>query len=288
MIRSMTGFARGQEQTQPGIISWEIRTVNHRYLDVSLRLAEEFRFLENEVRNIIKQSLKRGKVECHLKFQPESTTKQNLKMNEPLVKQLIKLTHQVASEMNNPARIDPLDLLKWPGVVEINTIAAESFKDNILTLLQSTLDDLIAHREREGEHLKSVIQQRSQHISQKLDMIKQQRPMKIEEIQQKWKEKLATFEEDADKSRLEQEMIIFIQKLDIDEETDRLASHLKELDRTLNQSDPMGRRLDFLLQEFNREANTIGSKASDAEVAQHTVEIKVLIEQIREQIQNIE
>ncbi len=288
MIKSMTAFARVQQSEKFGTLTWELRSVNSRYLDINCRLPEDFRAQEGRVRECINKRLQRGKLECGLRFIPEQVTESGLEVNDNLVKSLINACQQINARLHQPSEINPVDLLTWPGVVAEPEQDYKSIYEASERLLLMALDELIENRLREGERMQILIQDRCASMQQIVDKVRLQLP----EVQQRYREKLtARLEElktSVDRERLEQELVFLAQKMDVDEELDRLDAHLKELDDVLDRDEAVGRRLDFLMQELNREANTLGSKSADISTTQASVELKVLIEQMREQIQNIE
>ena len=288
MIRSMTAFARVQQSEKTGTLTWEVRSVNSRYLDINCRLPEDFRAQEGRVRECINKRLQRGKIECGLRFIPEQVTSTGLEVNDALVKSLIGACQQINASLHQPSEINPVDLLNWPGVVAEPEQDFKSIYEDSEKLLLLALDELIENRLREGERMQKLIQDRCASMQQIVDKVRQQLP----EIQQRYREKLtARLEElkaSVDRDRLEQELVFLAQKMDVDEELDRLDAHLKEINEALDRDEAVGRRLDFLMQELNREANTLGSKSAEISTTPASVELKVLIEQMREQIQNIE
>ena len=287
MIKSMTAFAREEQRSELGELTWEIRSVNHRYLEVFVRLPEEFRALETLVREKVGQSLSRGKVECVLRYKSTGSAATQLIVNESLVKQLISASEQVAHLLHSETRLSIHEVMRWPGVLDAEAVDLDQVQTRAIELLQTTLNGLIESRQREGEKLGELISQRLEEMHRQVELAKKRMPEVIEILRERLQKKLADFAELED-TRVEQEMVILAQRLDIDEEMDRLGTHLEEVGRTLKQNKPIGRRLDFLMQELNREANTLGSKSADTVTTQVSVEMKVLIEQMREQIQNIE
>ena len=287
MIKSMTAFAREEQRSELGELTWEIRSVNHRYLEVFVRLPEEFRALETLVREKVGQSLSRGKVECVLRYKSTGSAATQLIVNESLVKQLISASEQVAHLLHSETRLSIHEVMRWPGVLDAEAVDLDQVQTRAIELLQTTLNGLIESRQREGEKLGELISQRLEEMHRQVELAKKRMPEVIEILRERLQNKLADFAELED-TRVEQEMVILAQRLDIDEEMDRLGTHLEEVGRTLKQNKPIGRRLDFLMQELNREANTLGSKSADTVTTQVSVEMKVLIEQMREQIQNIE
>lgn len=288
MIRSMTAFARKDMQAEWGSLAWEIRAVNHRYLELFLRLPEEVRVIENSAREEGRKKLARGKVECGLRYTPSNHSNGDVKINEELAKQIAGAAKTVAHHMDNAARIDPMEILSWPGVIQSEYIDSSLIQQQAMTLFSEALDELVKARQREGGRLQEMIQQRCDAMRPLVEQAKTEMPKVIESVRQKLRERLEEFLEQADETRLEQEMALQAQKLDIDEEMDRLTTHLDEVERILNKGGAVGRRLDFLMQELHREANTLGSKSAHIETTRISVEMKVLIEQMREQVQNIE
>lgn len=288
MIRSMTAFARQEIAESWGVLTLELRTVNHRYLDVSLRLPEELRVLETKLREGIQQGLSRGKVDCTVRYQPEQIGAEDIQLDEKLMKQLASASSKVKEQFKELRPISALEVMRWPGVLQTPEVEPEVLHKATLKLLKDALKELVRVREREGEKLKQIIDQRCDGISEIVVAVGKLVP----EIKDNWRERLMTRLEEVkgelDETRLEQELAIMAQKIDVDEEIDRLNTHVEEVKRVLNQTKPVGRRLDFLMQELNREANTLGSKSTDARTGTASVDLKVLIEQMREQVQNIE
>jgi uncharacterized protein (TIGR00255 family) len=288
MIKSMTAFARTQSKQQFGSLVWELRSVNHRYLDINMRLSDDLRTSEGRYRELINTKLSRGKIECGLRFKPEIVVESGVEINLEFTKALMHTCEQVHTMLRQASEINVIDVLKWPGVVKESELDIKPVIEASQQLLEQALDELVQNREREGGRLKDLIVQRCDSVEQIVVQVREQMP----EIQQKHRQKiLDRFEElnaEPDSERLEQELVYLVQKMDVDEELDRLDAHLKELRDVLERDEAIGRRLDFLMQELNREANTLGSKSADIQMTQASVELKVLIEQMREQIQNIE
>ena len=289
MTRSMTAFARQEAEHSWGSLIWEIRSVNHRYLEPHLRMPESLRELEGSLREQLRKKLSRGKVECTLRFHPEAQAQQ-LAVNSEFAKELIAAADEVAalSLSGNTQPMNPLDVLRWPGVLQDAQIDMDQVKAEALKLFGRALDDLIAGREREGAELNALIEQRLVSISEIVVEVRSKLPQILQAQRDNLRSRLEELKEDLDEGRLEQEMVMLAQKADVDEEMDRLNTHVLEVRRVLQQKGPIGRRLDFLMQELNREANTLSSKSIVADTTQCAVELKVLIEQMREQIQNIE
>ena len=289
MIRSMTAFARQSTQFEWGSTVWEVRSVNHRYLEPSFKLPDTVRQLENNLRDALRNTLNRGKVECSLRIQAEgSSSSTRLSINDELLTQLVATSEHVQQQLRESAPINPLQLLQWPGVMTEARIDDEVICTDALSVFTVTLQQLLSSREREGAALKLFIEQRLESITHITNDIRHQMPIILKAQQQKLIDRIAQFAIELDKERLEQEIVMLAQKADVDEELDRLEAHIAEVSRVLIKGGPCGRRLDFLMQELNREANTLSSKSIVSDTTQAAVELKVLIEQMREQIQNIE
>lgn len=288
MIHSMTAFTRIQTQGEWGSLVCEMRSINHRFLEINLHLPEMLRGLEMQVRELIREHLKRGKIECNIRYQPGNDETSFFTVNASLVKEISRASDEVANIFRNASAPSPIDILKFPGVLETKEGDFEVLQNQLHQLLEKALADLIAARAREGEELKQLFLQRTQLMREELAKVRQRLPQVIEEQQERLKKRFADAKVELDPTRLEQEMVIFAQKLDVAEEIDRTETHINEIHRILKQGGASGRRLDFLMQELNREANTLGSKSSDSIVTHAAVELKVLIEQMREQVQNIE
>lgn len=288
MTSSMTAFARQEESTQWGAIIWEIRSVNHRYLETHFRLPENLRDLEPKLRESLRKELSRGKIEISLNFRPDVEQTQNCCVNIDLVQQLGQALQQVSNALGDAEKPNALELLKWPGVLQTAEVDYPEVKCIALTLFQQALQQLKAMRQQEGSSLQTIIQQRLDRIAEITTEMRQHLPAIMAQQKQKLQTRIDDAKAELDPGRLEQEVVLLLQKADVDEELDRLQTHVAEVTRTLNQKSAVGRRLDFLMQELNREANTLSSKAVDTDITQIAVELKVLIEQMREQIQNIE
>ncbi|KRT53868.1 YicC/YloC family endoribonuclease [endosymbiont of Ridgeia piscesae] len=289
MVSSMTAFARQEYRGELGVMSWEIRSVNHRYLEMHLRLPEELRVLESGVRERIAAKLGRGKLDCSLKFVPGKTAAADLQVNSRLLSQLLAAGDEIASVMGGAATIQVMDLLRWPGVLEEQERDFAPIAQQAMELLEQTLDSLQQARQREGARLAETVMQRRHAMQDQVAQVRELMPKVLQSVRQKIRQRLEEVMAELDEARLEQEMALLAQRLDVDEEMDRLDTHLQELEWIISEvSEPVGRRLDFLMQELNREANTLTSKSNDVEVTRIAVEMKVLIEQMREQTQNIE
>ena len=289
MIHSMTGFASAEQQYNFGRLSWEIRSVNHRYFEFAFRVPEEFRVLEPEIRRILGVHLSRGKVDATLRYTPATAiSSSNLNLNQKLAGKLLALHQELQDLSGVEQEPDLQSLLRWPGLVEEQAPDPQPLHEAALELLSKAAKDLQAARRREGEPMSAAIRKRLAGIEQWVAQIREWLPEIRQALRQKLLSRVETLQQPLEPGRLEQEIAFLVQKMDVDEELDRLAAHVKETLLVLDRSDPVGRRLDFLMQEFNRESNTLSSKSVDQRTTQAAVELKVLIEQMREQIQNIE
>jgi len=288
MILSMTAFGHASGKTEAGVLTWEVRSVNHRYLEVGLRLPEELRAIETDVRQLIGERLGRGKVDCQLRLQGAAESGENLEVDMARVDRLAAISNQVAKHLHSDQGLRVADIMRWPGVLRAPEMDPEALARAALDLLGVALDELLATRRREGERISEMISQRLKSAAGIAGEVRTLMPEIRATYRQRVEEKLQEFQEKLDPQRLEQEIVLFAQKADVDEELDRLLAHLDEVGSQLTKQGPVGRRLDFLMQELNREANTLGSKAVDLRMTNASVELKVLIEQMREQVQNIE
>ncbi|KGQ42697.1 hypothetical protein JP28_11095 [Gallibacterium anatis] len=286
MIYSMTAFARHEIQAEWGCAVWEIRSVNQRYLETFFRLPEQFRALENTLRETLRQRLSRGKIECSLRIELNQA-KSGLNLNQTFARQVMEALHWIKTELND-GQINPIDILRYPGVVEDAGVDVDELSQELLAGFNALLDDFIAMRAREGEKLAQAISTRLQAIATEVTFVRNKMP---EVLQWQRERLLQRFEEaqlQLEPSRLEQEMILLAQRIDVAEELDRLEMHIKETNNIINKGGVVGRRLDFMMQELNRESNTLASKSINTEITNAAVTLKVLIEQMREQVQNIE
>jgi uncharacterized protein (TIGR00255 family) len=284
----MTGFASGETSTPSGTLLWELRSVNHRYLECSFRLPDGFRVLEARLREQVGAQLQRGKLDATLQFRPAEQTAGQLRVNSALAASVITAAERLNEDIENPALIGALDVLRWPGVVLEDKLDVSSLYAPAAALLDETLAVLVANRAREGARLQAALDDRLTRISTLTGELRDAAPQVVNSIRGKLRERAAALEVRLDPERLEQELVLLAQKLDIAEELDRLDAHIAETRAAFDMPGAVGRRLDFLMQEFNREANTLGSKSADAVTSKAAVELKVLIEQLREQVQNIE
>ena len=288
MIHSMTAFARSQKEVDAGHLCWEIRSVNHRYLDVSFRLPESFRFIETHLRNSLRDKISRGKLECQLKYQDTSPNNQSMLINMGMVNALVGLSGQLAASHHLANDVSVSHVLSWPGVVQSNQLDMDDLSKHALQLFQETVEQLSDTRAVEGKALAEHVTGRLHALSHEVERSKSIVASLANQTKDKLLTRLYTVKMEVPESRVEQEIAMILARLDVSEELDRLQTHIKEVNRTLECDKIAGRRLDFLMQELNREANTLSSKSDSVELTQSAVEMKVLIEQMREQIQNIE
>ena len=287
MIYSMTAFARKQLKGNWGTAVWEIRSVNQRYLETYFRLPEQFRGLEVKLKDIFRKRLQRGKIECSLRFDSAINNAQALNMNKELAAQLIQNAQWVLDKAGT-GTLNPIDVLAWPGVMQAPEQDFDAITAELMVAFEQTVNEFIEARAAEGKNLAAMIEQRLAAIGEQASTVRLSMP----EVQAWQKSRILKKFEDAkvdlDSTRVEQELVLLAQKTDVAEELDRLDSHVSESRKILKKGGPVGRRLDFMMQEFNREANTLGSKVINKEITAAAVECKVLIEQMREQVQNIE
>ena len=288
MLYSMTGFARQSVELPVGTLTWEVRAVNHRYLDVQFRLPDELRSKEHELRQQVAAVLGRGKIDCTLHFRRTFGQSTELLLNTDFVKLLRQRTVELARLLPETAPLNPIDVLRWPGVLQEPEIDAGPLFDESRALLVQTLDALKTMRASEGGRISEMLGQRCDEIEALSKAVRKRMPEVLAAARARQRERIERLDVEADPARLEFELALIAQKIDVDEEIDRLDSHVVEIRRVLAAGKPVGRRLDFLMQELNREANTLASKSADTETSKAAVELKVLIEQMREQVQNIE
>ena len=287
MIYSMTAFARLEVKKDWGDAVWEIRSVNQRYLENFFRLPEQFRGLENTLREKLRQSLTRGKIECSLRIETKKQTNAELNLNKELANQVIKSLQWIKTQAGE-GEINLTDVLRYPGVVEAQEQDLDAISQDLLTAFDNLLTDFIAMRGREGEKLNAIIQQRLDAIAVEADKVRSQMPAVLQWQRERLLQRFEDAQINLDPQRVEQEMILLAQRVDVAEELDRLQMHVKETTNILKKGGAVGRKLDFMMQELNRESNTLASKSINADITASAVELKVLIEQMREQIQNLE
>jgi len=287
MIHSMTAYAREEVKGDWGTAVWELRSVNQRYLETHFRLPEQFRALEIPLRERLRKQLQRGKVECNLRFSAGSESNTELKINEELARAVIRGAEWLQNQ-GAKASVDPLEVLRWPGVLGAEETDMDTVQAHLLTGFETALKSFLEHRAAEGGNMQKLIEERLDGISTQATNVRARMPEIIQWQRERLLSKFAEAKIELDAERIEQEMVMLAQKSDVAEELDRLDSHIKETRNSLKKGGACGRRLDFMMQEFNREANTLGSKSIHTDITASAVEIKVLIEQMREQIQNIE
>lgn len=288
MPRSMTGFARQEAQHTWGHVICELRSVNHRYLEPSLKMSDALRSLEPYVRDTLRKRLGRGKVEVVLAFKVDESQGLSTDFNQELAQAVVAMAEQVSQLSANSAPLNSLEVLRWPGVLQARELDQSELETAARDLFAETLEQLVANREREGAELAQFIEQRLVGIAENVAEVNARLPELMAQQQAKLRARLETLAAEIDQDRLTQELVYMAQKADVAEELDRLQAHLVEVRRTLKLKEPVGRRLDFLMQELNREANTLSSKSTASDTTQSAVDLKVMIEQMREQVQNIE
>ena len=288
----MTAYSRAQNENEFGSIVIELRSVNHRYLETTFRLPEDFKAKETDFKKLIATYVNRGKVELSLRYELNQKKNNNIQINEDAVQQLMQAEQQILAISQGGLGLKVTDILNWPGVIAEESKDTTPLFEIASTTLEEALKDFITGREKEGHALQTMIASRCDEMTTIIKEIETHRPLMMQQLEDKWRktlqDKMSKWAEEIEQGRLEQEMAIIVQKLDVDEEFDRLHTHLKEVKDVLNRNDAVGRRLDFLMQELNREANTLASKSHDSKTTQLSVDLKVLIEQMREQVQNIE
>jgi len=288
MIRSMTAFARKDARGDWGTLTCEIRTVNHRYLEPSFRLPEAFRELENKFREELRKGLKRGKVDISMRLQSAENTVQSFEISDEMAQAVNNAANHINRMLDNPAHISALDILRWPGVLSVPEQDYSAAREAAAELFADTVAELVSVREREGERLRPLFEDRLETMGKLVADVRARMPELLEAQERNLRERFEKASVELDPDRIAQEMVMLAQKSDVAEELDRLDVHIGEVSDTLKRDDAVGRRLDFLMQELNREANTLSSKSIDADVTRAAVDLKVLIEQMREQVQNIE
>lgn len=288
MIKSMTAYACNESEISNLTVNCEIRSVNHRYSDVSLKLPEALRFMETELRAVLSAQIKRGKIECLLSYKKSVKQSQTPVVNHEALTALLGLTEQIEVNLLNPQPFSALDVLAFPGILQEPSIDKGEIQEGVSHLVQQTLTHLLVARAREGGQLKTLLEERCAKINALVANATQRVPVAMQMMREKLKNKISELVAQPNFDRIEQELVFLAQKLDVSEELERLTTHIREVVRVLHEEEPAGKRLDFLMQELNREANTLSAKSTDIPISQIAIELKVLIEQMREQVQNIE
>lgn len=288
MIKSMTAFSRQEEQGDWGSLVCEMRSINHRYLEINLNLPDALRQLEMPIREGLKKNLRRGKVECTLRYKMNHDAEKQISINTTLVEAIANACDTIENHLSSSAPMRAVEVLRFPGVMESKEIDMAQLQPLTLSLVDQTSQDLVAARKREGDALSELFATRLEAMETELAKVRQQLPKVLQEARERLVKRFEEAKVDLEPTRLEQELVLFAQKMDVAEEIDRATTHINEFRRILKEGGTVGRRLDFLLQELNREANTLGSKSGDPIVTHAAVELKVVIEQIREQVQNVE
>jgi len=284
----MTAFARCSDEQTWGGLTWELRSVNHRYLEAQIKVPDSFRGIENTVRSRLVKQVKRGKLDCVLYYRPLQGQQVEICVNKDYANAIIKAGLSISEQLRQPSEMDVFEVLKWPGVVESPQLDLTSVTQAALKLFDSALESLCENRQSEGARLQQMLETRVLAMRQIVESERRRRPQIQQHTRDKLIKKLDELHVSCDKDRFEQELVYLVHKMDVDEELDRLESHFTEVEDTFRREEPVGRRLDFMMQEFNREANTLGAKSATIETTRASVDLKVLIEQMREQVQNIE
>jgi len=288
MTNSMTGFSRCSSEQSTGSLVWELRTVNHRYLDIIVKLPEDLRGLESTVRQRVAETIDRGKVECHLRYKSAETHQSELLINEEYASAILKACQKISKPLHQPSEMNVIEVLKWPGVVLEPEKDLTPIMSAALSLFDQTLNELCESKKSEGQRLQLMLEERCAAMTRIVADERKRRPELINKTREKLLDRIKELSIEYDANRFEQEIAYIVQKMDVDEELDRMESHFVEITKILQRDEAIGRRLDFMMQELNREANTLGSKSTDIQTTQAAVDLKVLIEQMREQVQNIE
>ena len=288
MIQSMTAFARESEPTDQGVVTIEVRTVNHRYLDCTFKMPDSMRACEHELRELAGKSLARGKLECLIRVQQQPNQVGDLQIDENQLASVLAMAADIAGRLEHVQPLNPLEVIQFPGVCQAQSVSEDLLPLAAKSLLPRVLTSLVSNRKREGEKLAQLILDRIDKVEQEVALTRARLPELMQAQRERVVSKISELDLDVDQGRLEQELVFMAQKADVDEELDRLEAHISEVRGVIKKGGPCGRRLDFLMQELNREANTLSSKSTSSGTTQSAVELKVLIEQMREQIQNIE
>jgi uncharacterized protein (TIGR00255 family) len=288
MIASMTGFARREISGNWGALVCELRSVNHRFLESGFRLPDELRAAEGELRQRLAREIKRGKVDCSISYRRAQGAETALEVDTAALERLLTSVRDISRSLPGNPTVNVLDVLRWPGILRAETDSGDELLKATHALFGSTVEELIAARAREGQRLRELLEQRCNGLEALVAHVRTRLPEVQARVRTRLDDRLAELKANVDQERLEQELAMLLQRLDVDEELDRLAGHIVEIRRVIDGSEPAGRRLDFLMQELNREANTLSSKSQDLETTRSAVDMKVIIEQMREQVQNVE
>ena len=288
MVLSMTGFGRTDFEKDSVTGFLEIRSLNHRHLDISVKLPETLRPFEKTARELIKARVNRGKIDCYLNFETKKKPEESLEIDDAILRNIAAINTRLSREFKKDLEINLIDLMKWPGIISARDISFEGNEKVLTELFNNTLEELLSTRKSEGQSIKKALEEKLESFEKSLSFIAGLTPKNLEGATNRLHSRLKQLNEGIDHTRVEQEVIILIQKLDISEELDRIESHVKEMKKVLFRKEPIGRRLDFILQELARETNTLGAKSNNMEISAATIEMKVLLEQLREQVQNIE
>ena len=288
MIASMTGFARREISGNWGALVCELRSVNHRFLESGCRRPDELRAAEGELRQRLAREIKRGKVDCSISYRRVQGAETALEVDTAALERLLSSVRDISRSLPGNPTVNVLDVLRWPGVLRDETDSGDELLKATHALFGNTIEELIAARAREGQRLRELLEQRCNGLEALVAHVRTRLPEVQARVRTRLDDRLAELKANVDQERLEQELAILLQRLDVDEELDRLAGHIVEIRRVIDGSEPAGRRLDFLMQELNREANTLSSKSQDLETTRSAVDMKVIIEQMREQVQNVE
>jgi uncharacterized protein (TIGR00255 family) len=288
MIASMTGFARREISGNWGALVCELRSVNHRFLESGFRLPDELRAAEGELRQRLAREIKRGKVDCSISYRRAQGAETALEVDTAALERLLTSVRDISRSLPGNPTVNVLDVLRWPGILRDETDSGDELLKATHALFGSTVEELIGARAREGQRLRELLEQRCNGLEALVAHVRARLPEVQARVRTRLDDRLAELKANVDQERLEQELAMLLQRLDVDEELDRLAGHIVEIRRVIDGSEPAGRRLDFLMQELNREANTLSSKSQDLETTRSAVDMKVIIEQMREQVQNVE
>ena len=288
MDLSKTGFGRTDFEKDSLTGFLEIRSLNHRHLDISVKLPDALRPFEKTARELVKAKINRGKIDCYLNFEMKKKAEEILEIDGSLLRNLVAINNQLNREFNKNLEISFTDLLKWPGVISSRDISFEGYEEVLTELFNNTLEELLSTRKSEGHSIEKALEEKLSLFAKNFSLIAELTPKNMEEAKNRLDSRLKQLSENIDNIRMEQEVVILIQKLDISEELDRIKSHISEMKKVICRTGPVGRRLDFIIQELARETNTLGAKSNNTEISAATIEMKVLLEQIREQVQNIE